>query len=1406
MALKLLAIGCIKAGRRVCGYRLIDYNDAIRVTTQGQQIKYIDVPSESIIATIKSNQVTVENLEVVGNELRGSNGQYSRYGAIDASTKMTKNQVMVIVGEVKDIKDCLVGYICSDTDGKIVRLLEEQAIAQASRLGLANGKLVDNGKGRKHISAISGGYSVFRLNYDYKARVKSLAEQTKSQKAPNQNGNTTATTNSTEQHSKTSNENKDNAEQIYNKAINTISELEKFKEFKGDFSYKIASAVRRWHKCSEKQLAVLEKALDKFKEQNKDNITPNNNSKEPAKKKENKFTAGIKPIEVEGTTEDNNTNTIQKEKAEDKVEDAINSNENSADENNANGNSANENNANDSTAQSKSTTQKSALKDILDKQKVPSSILNKPVSDLSIFDFGLINNEVYIRGFKDNVEVPDCVVMPDTVMVNGQNKPVVGIAIEAFKKSKMCAIKTGKYIKDIGASAFYECNKLEVIDLSASQHSMIPAKMACSCTNLKVVHLGGMVDRIHELAFYGCTSLTAVDGNESIDTIARQSFALCRKLARFKPMPKFINEGAFEDCHSLTESGFCFDKTVNIAAKGFRGAGFKNLVLPQNLKSVGRKAFADCALLKTVDISEGVELVDMYCFAKSKESCSKSIITYLKMGIAEEDTYCSIEVIDTPKSLKDVGNDAFRHVSLVKVFTGSASESVCIGFNVPYERKDKITQDNATKVRQRSTMLNIDPIKMLFDHLNRELDGASNPEFNVDSSKFLNAKLSNTHFETLGLKTPTTEPIEPHIKFKAALKYAMDLAEPFTLPLTPGVLRFSSIIKIETNELFGDGWNEIYRVTFFKRDTLENGSFIMFMQGDTLVYIVEASSALDIELTIDSLCNSRIPIKDHLHAGDKIGNDSTIDGRDASKYTYEIEGGMKRRANVGLLFFNRIKSNSIIIRATRTTYIYYVPATGFALVLFDSRKDKEESVYKNNNKYVYFTVTKILTYSQMLDLISSDKNLKISNSESYNFFYDLSQIRQSDANNIIASVKYVAEESCDTLFNAGLQCEKMLKSKNMQSSDMKPDMLTYDMFKVLTESYWMVEKDLEWYHSISAKTLNKTNEYTIGSFTVIEYRSNQVVKFNNPYMHGKKNSMIFVMKRGNQIFGIYASIYTLEKIANMLAELTYMPDGYKDRAPKLMTDAKNIDEVDPKYFYHFYEVLQTTGGWDLQKNYGGYATTFLYCVKSNYHLSMYKPTGVFYLTMDTYVLKEVKDVKTGKKKESRLDKVTYPIFPIGDMDRALMVADTTNTNNRYTRFKDELVQLAIYEKAKRANRTYVPSSEAQEKGINPTNYYIVRQMSIDGVHETFEYAKYVDDRAVFMIGRVHSDNVEPKTIIEQAYFDEDDTYDEYNNDFEDDFEDDSNSDSINDYDFEDWEDDELEDSSTYEDDDWNEYE
>ncbi|MBR6889637.1 MAG: leucine-rich repeat protein, partial [Clostridia bacterium] len=62
------------------------------------------------------------------------------------------------------------------------------------------------------------------------------------------------------------------------------------------------------------------------------------------------------------------------------------------------------------------------------------------------------------------------VKVPDTVTTRGQKLKVTAIADKAFyKNKKLTAVTIGKYVKKIGAKAFYGCGKLKTITLRTAK-------------------------------------------------------------------------------------------------------------------------------------------------------------------------------------------------------------------------------------------------------------------------------------------------------------------------------------------------------------------------------------------------------------------------------------------------------------------------------------------------------------------------------------------------------------------------------------------------------------------------------------------------------------------------------------------------------------------------------------------------------------------------------------------------------------------------------------------------------------------------------------------------------------------------------------------------------------------------
>jgi hypothetical protein len=1321
--MEFISVGVVKSGKNIVGFRLLNL-----ISAEQHEIK--DVSYNSVYSVLSSGKATIVNLKIVGKEIKGINGKLDRYGEIDVNTHKATKQTLVILREIQGLDGKTVGYLCSDALGNVQRFSKNDTIMYAEKLGIANGKITTSEDGVKRISTIEGTYSTIRSSFGTTEKVKETQDNKKNKVGEvRQLVKQAAAASAISKEKPDATDSDTDAKARLDEANKIILELKKFKEYKGSFPQKLEFSIYRYKKCSEKQLKCLKDNLEDWRKNNKPKIEEQDNtssehdkstkgqineSRDQDKTTKNQTSESddckseiTDPVEQDKQLSDTQPSTPQEEEEHDNTEEMINSG----------------------------------------KEKIDIPKIEVTASNEDCFEYKLIDGCLYIKGFVSGRELEE-VVLPDTVSYNGKIVPIWGISIGAFEgNTTVRVVKTGKYLRDIGNSAFKYCRKLEYIDLSGSGHSMIPAEMCRGCGKLRAVKIGNRVERVHELAFYQCSELHTVEMSDKTEVIARCAFEGCTNLRSINCHAKFINEKAFINCLML--SNFDFNSVVNIGTQAFAGTGFMELEIPGNVKELGRQAFADCALLKKVKICEGVEVIKEFCFGKSKRSCARASSYYEMKGF--NNPMHELELIDTPKSVIDVGNDAFRHAKLVEVFTGSACESICISFDIPYKCKDKVNDQNSAHARKMSKIIGASVIKTLKGQLTLEGERFSNPaSFNVNSEKLLHAPLADNAISFLKLKTPG-ELVEPHVKFKGALNYVMDVSEPFTKPLSNLVLRMSPVFFVETAELYGDGYNFIYRITFYIKDDLTNGTFLLFTMGREIVYIAELNLATELIMNEAKLCNVKIPIDNILHAGDKIGSESSIGGEDGKYYDEQD----KRSYNVGFMLYNRIVDNGIQIDLTRNNTVIYIPAVGKALHLFDSRKDKKDSYLATRNDFVYYTITKIDDYSSFTEFMRN--SCKKGSNDSNKFFTGISQMTESAVNRRKADIAVVGTERQDNLYTVSKEFVALMQAKNKNGSDVTPNDLTYKLFIGLSQSYWMVYKDTEWYYSIASKTLNKTHEYNIEGTKVTEYKSNQVVKFSNPYMNGQKGAYIFVLSRNGSVYNVYASKYTLDEIVKMLFSLTYIRSDFgEENIPELMTDANKLDIVTPELFYHFYDVLYSKNDWEL-KNYS-YTLSGLRVQMS---ISMYKPTGVFYLVMYRYVAQEEYDRKTREKKVVTYRRKALPILPIGNMDRALMVADTTNKNNKQSRFRDEMMALCIMESSREHNKEYRTLSALN--GINPENYYLARQLAIDGEKDTEKYLELIDTRAVYMIGTVnHNRN---NGVIE--YTDEDFDYTEEDYDYTD---------------------------------------
>lgn len=1323
----MYVVGIYKKGKNIEGFKILAINNE-------KSLEVRDVSYTDTLNVLKSGKATIKNLKLDNGELKGVNGSLDRYGIIG------KSQSLVILKELQDNNGKTQGYLCSDSLGQTRNLTEQQVIMFADKYAIANGKLVPGDKGARHVSAIEGTYDIKKpLQKQQKEQIQEKNEQIQEKKEQATVSSTTlpddvvdiinkvktrqefkgsfaeSVVKSIEKSGKCSYKQKNALEKIYDSWVNTnrstvtqevkdlISEAKTYSKFKGSFAENLVTFIENNNRCSEKQLESLKKECIRLREEdNKINEKKAQNITQAKQTNVVKTQPTPPQVPSQTTTQQNNTSnknsTITKKIAQ-----------------------IDRDNYKESRKRSEESRKEKieiARKNMSAKQK---RAVTQNIASVGLFDYSFTKDgRAYVEGFSSGVEVPEDLIIPETVVKDEKTYKVTGITIGAFQTEPIVTVKTSKYINDIGQGAFRYCDKLKKADLSESNHALIPSKLFANCELLKEVLPGSYVQRVHEYAFINCKSLSNILFSDSCTTFARGCFEWCEELKSCISNVKTIDFGAFYNCSELSE--FNFDSVLSIGPQAFRRTGFNNLVLPSNIRAIGEKAFSDCYYLQKVTIEEGVEELGAFCFAKSEfDSYSLGDLSAQKVKLDE---------IYAPKSLKLIGVDAFRNAGLVLGWTGSVAESRCIGFNTPFRRLDDIDENNSTNVRIKSSILDINPMMALRDKIDTPIEGNSNNEFIMNESKLIDIPFSKNQLDFFKIEE-STEVKEPHILFKAAVNYIQDMSDLLKSPLANGVLRLQNTFYVLNKPIYDDGCNKISKITYQIMDTLESGSFIVVFMNNHLRYITDCNMYTDIGMSSVLHTDDNLPIKSYLHSGDVIGELSTISGHSGI-----IKEALGKADNVGKRFYEMIVRNSIVIKTTKRDSYLYVPCEKLYLSLHDKRADNIDGEEKIDVECQ--SVLEISTYEK---LISELKKIKKNLGSSDKFFNDLINLSDAYVSKRIKNINTIEDEKEAQLF---LVSKKFNEIVDASGTVPNPNLLTYELFKELSSSYWMVSKDEEWLQQTGKKSLNRTAEYHIGKYKLTEYKSNQIVKFSNPYMNGCKGAYVFTLTSSNTILGVYASRYNMHYITEKLYDLTNI-DKDVEIPDRLLTSAEEFDKLPSSLFYQFYDVLYSKGGWSFKEflKYGNASQNVAF------NISMYKPTGIFYLTMTKLV-----EERRGKDKSIKAVR-TIPILPIGNMDRALIVATTTNTNAKNTELYTELMDLATYHDYS----MYIRDIELKESINNTYDKYVeARRLIIAGVKDVEQYKKLIDDRAVYMLGTLHKGVLQR----EHAYVDYDYEIDDFN--------------------------------------------
>jgi len=105
-------------------------------------------------------------------------------------------------------------------------------------------------------------------------------------------------------------------------------------------------------------------------------------------------------------------------------------------------------------------------------------------------------------------------------------------------------------INSIGEGIFQDCTGLTSAKVDFPTTGKCTFK---GCTNLETVTLTERVHKIENLAFYKCSALTSISFTENLESIGEQSFSLCTALTSFSIPDNVVSLGkwVFDGCSSL---------------------------------------------------------------------------------------------------------------------------------------------------------------------------------------------------------------------------------------------------------------------------------------------------------------------------------------------------------------------------------------------------------------------------------------------------------------------------------------------------------------------------------------------------------------------------------------------------------------------------------------------------------------------------------------------------------------------------------------------------------------------------------------------------------------------------------------------------------------------------------------
>jgi len=192
------------------------------------------------------------------------------------------------------------------------------------------------------------------------------------------------------------------------------------------------------------------------------------------------------------------------------------------------------------------------------------------------------------------------VILPDSVMEIGAG------AFSDCENLRYVDLPDGLTV--IGESSFYHCSGLSNVELPGNVETVSDYAFAM-CTGLTGIGLAEGLETVGYAAFYGCENLDNVVLPESVTKIGDWVFARCSSLAQITMCNGIteIGTGALFGCESITSIEIP-ENLQEIPAYMLAGTFVSEIILPDQVDTIGERAFWGCTNLSQIDLNKVSEI------------------------------------------------------------------------------------------------------------------------------------------------------------------------------------------------------------------------------------------------------------------------------------------------------------------------------------------------------------------------------------------------------------------------------------------------------------------------------------------------------------------------------------------------------------------------------------------------------------------------------------------------------------------------------------------------------------------------------------------------------------------------------------------------------------------------------